>query len=217
MNVDAYEVKAQLSYLRRLLSETDADTLHNRRTYNRLLRQYRALLRGGAKTADPSTDPPDKLEDLSSDPSNPTLEDVLDPVKINDDQTDVYMYYAGGSGYQKDKSSPDVDKDENTLINKFYRPFLRSNKTLLFTKVVFQDGTSKYIWRKWDSDKRKFVLLSQDAEAAAAITLERPDPAAAHSKDPGVIEITPAKPAAKKSTPPKEVVIELERPKPASP
>ena len=80
MNVDAYEVKAQLSYLRRLLSETEADTLHNRRTYNRLLRQYRALLRGGAKTADPSTDPPDQLIDLS-DKSNPKFEDVLDPVK----------------------------------------------------------------------------------------------------------------------------------------
>ena len=211
MNVDAYEVKAQLSYLRRLLSETDADTLHNRRTYNRLLQQYRALLRGGAKTK--TADPPDQLEDLS--PSN-RLEDVLDPVEINTEQKYVYMYYAGEKNkYKKGQLSPDIGDAENDLIEKFYRPFLRSNKTLLFTKVVFNDDTSRYIWRKWDSDKQKFVLSSKDAEAA--ITLERPAPAAAHPKDPGVIEITPAKPAAKTSTPPTDVVIELKRPKPASP
>ena len=80
--------------------------------------------------------------------------------------------------------------------------------------MVFKDDTSKYIWRKWDSDKHKFVLLSKDAEAAAAITLKPPDPPAAYPKD--VIEITPAKPAAKTPTGPKEVVIEL-NPKPASP
>ena len=184
----ATEIKAQLSYLRQLLHHSQADTLENRRHYNRLVQQYKAL-RGGAAVKAPD------MSDQSFEKQVTSL--VRSEYKDIKGQIFIRHYHA-----------TQLNGREEDPVVKVYGEYLRSDDTLCLLVVHDAvEASDYYHWGLYNTAKETWHFPTSSEKG---VVLD-PSPGAAEDPDADV-EVHPP-PASADGAPPEEVAdIQLDPP-----
>ena len=197
----ATEIKAQLSYLRQLLHHSQADTLENRRHYNRLVQQYKAL-RGGAAVKAP------KLNDSKFFSEVRTILELYREGRVDLNIIGLKIYHKEEvvSYTRPSSGSTSALSDEDPVV-KMYGEYLRSDDTLCLLVLTTKDGHDDYHWGLYNTAKETWHF---PASSEKGVVL---DPSLGAAEDPDAdVEVHPP-PASADGAPPEEVAdIQLDPP-----
>ena len=191
----ATEIKAQLSHLRQLLHHSQADTLENRRHYNRLVQQYKALRGGAAVKAPIIRDLEDQIDSIDSEYGlNLTNARIYHTTKLD--------------GNEANKEDPVV---------KVYGKYLRSDDTLCLLVLTTEGGHGllttedrhdDYHWGLYNTAKETWHF---PASSEKGVVLD-PSPGAAEDPDDPGVKVHPPPAPADGALPEEVAVVQLNPP-----